>query len=744
MSPYIPKGELEFPDVAPVGLTAYTDRLQAEPGERVRCLVSCEAPAYRAELVRLTRGDGRPPGPPMKETVVAGALDAELPGRVQPILTGSYATAEPGAALDDLPGLTAVVWVWLTLPGRPQGLLRRWADGRPGSWSVELDADGTPVLAVVDADGDVQRLAGEVPLPAFTWAAIAAAIDPAAGRLVLAQHAHARFQEPATHVVERDAAALSLAGTGAPLHFAALRPGGGYEHGGHFNGRLERPALFASALPADVLRALVEGGQEPEELRPAALWDFAREIPSQRIRDIAGGLDGELVNRPARAVTGRLWDREVRDWREAPEQYAAIHFHDDDLEDCGWEVDFEVDLPAELESGVYALRLTAGADVDRVPVIVTPRGGRATAPIAVLLSTMTYLAYANDPPFYEHVTFTPHDAYALAHRLRSTYSPHDDGSGCYHATQRRPLLNLRPDFLMWAEGLPHNLGGDLDVVDWLTESGFAFDVITDHDLHHGGREVLGRYRTVITGHHPEYWSGAMLDGLEAYLETGGRVMYLGGNGLSTAVSLDPQRPWVIEIRRPVYSTWPAGPGEHHHATTGEPGGEWEHRGRAEQAFVGVGVGAVTAPPMHDARGHPYLRTEAAADPRAAFVFEGVEGDGPIGAFGAQRFGGAAGGEVDNANGRLGTPPHALVLAVADTPGYEILERHGASARAEMVLFETPHGGAVFSVGSMDWSGALCHAGYDNDVARITRNVLVRFADPEWAPVVPSAARAVAR
>ncbi|WBX84621.1 N,N-dimethylformamidase beta subunit family domain-containing protein [Sphingosinicella microcystinivorans] len=48
--------------------------------------------------------------------------------------------------------------------------------------------------------------------------------------------------------------------------------------------------------------------------------------------------------------------------------------------------------------------------------------------------------------------------------------------------------------------------------------------------------------------------------------------------------------------------------------------------------------------------------------------------------------------------------------------------------ADMVFFETPNGGAVFSVGSMSWPGALSHNDYDNDIARITENVLRRFSD----------------
>ena len=49
--------------------------------------------------------------------------------------------------------------------------------------------------------------------------------------------------------------------------------------------------------------------------------------------------------------------------------------------------------------------------------------------------------------------------------------------------------------------------------------------------------------------------------------------------------------------------------------------------------------------------------------------------------------------------------------------------------ASLTFFETPSGGAVFSVGSMAYIGALNHNGFDNDIARITTNVLRRFSDP---------------
>ena len=50
-------------------------------------------------------------------------------------------------------------------------------------------------------------------------------------------------------------------------------------------------------------------------------------------------------------------------------------------------------------------------------------------------------------------------------------------------------------------------------------------------------------------------------------------------------------------------------------------------------------------------------------------------------------------------------------------------------RAEMVFFETLNGGAVFSTGSIAWAGSLSHNSYDNNVARISGNVIRRFLDP---------------
>jgi len=139
---------------------------------------------------------------------------------------------------------------------------------------------------------------------------------------------------------------------------------------------------------------------------------------------------------------------------------------------------------------------------------------------------------------------------------------------------------------------------------------------------------------------------------------------------------------------------------------------------------------------------PYIVSPEAKNPRAAFIFEGIEGD-TIGDFGLAG-GGAAGLEVDRVDDVQGTPEHALVLASSTrhTDIYLMVPEDlldptpdwsGTQCdiiRSDLTFFETPGGGAVFSVGSIAWPGAMAWNTYDNEIAKMTENVLKRFDNPD--------------
>ena len=742
-------------------IVGYGNRLSVQPGETIRFMVSCQAPAYRAEIVRLIHGDDNPKGPGVKSEPVAAPSNGRYPGRVQALHRGSYLIVSDPSALDFAGGFTCQAWICPTTPDKTgQGILTQWSESEQVGYGLFLDGDRGLSLWMGDGHGAVERFRTETKLTPSQWYFVAATWDAIDGNVRL-------YQEPVTSwpLDRSGAAAAGAAGrTGIiarsfPLLIGACwkRPDGSRKQiTGHFNGKIDGPCIYGRALAPDGLEK-VNGEASPGDVGATLLaaWDFSLGPSGRKVTDTGPhGLHGQTVNLPARAVTGHGWTGNEVDFKAASGEYGAIHFHDDDLEDAGWEVDFEYAVPPVLPSGIYAARLTAGDAEDYVPFFVRPRKGAATADIAFLAPTFSYLAYANQKfnnpdrmavKGLEPGSSRPQDQFIVNERLHSLYDLHTDGSCAHYSSRLRPIVNMRPEHrlppLSLGAGSPHQLSGDLHLVDWLEAKSYRYDVITDEDLHHEGVELLSPYRVILTGSHPEYWTRQMIAGLQAYQARGGRFMYLGGNGFYWVTTVDPERPHVIEVRRWGGSrSCEAEHGQYYHSTTGELGGLWRYQNRAAQKLVGVGMTS-----QGTGSGRPYRRRAGSFDPRAAFIFEGIGEDELIGDFESLAFRyGAAGFELDRYDPDLGSPAHALVLASSfgHSDGYECVMEDlqnlsgplfgGKSPliRSDMVYFEGPRGGAVFSVGSIGWCGCLSYNGYDNTVSRITGNVLRRFASGE--------------
>ncbi|GLZ51633.1 N,N-dimethylformamidase beta subunit family domain-containing protein [Actinomycetospora sp. NBRC 106378] len=719
-------------------LLGYADRLSVPAGGQVAVHVSSEHAEVAVSLVRLRRGGSPRHHVDLVEEPVGSDLPPRIAGRVQRTCSGSFAAAEVRA---DLPDVGCALWFRPTAPTtEPRPLL---VVGTLGLWcsaeALEL-RDGGSVLARLDVDAVRGR-----------WAFAAATVD-GQGRVRLTLHRPGLPDEAVgtTAVVAPVSGRLLLGSDGT------VRPG----LGATFNGGVARPVV-SRAWTAEVTDAL-RAGADPLTLLDAAhtsVLDLAADPGGVRVPDRGGLTGGAAVHHlPARGVPGPFWSGAERDFRAAPAEFDALHLHDDDLADAGWDVDATWTVPADLPSGVYAVRLAAGDDVDRVPVVVTP--ARHTARVLLVLPTWTYLAYANWRTYAEYETerlglygedrgIDDRDRWLAAHPEfgRSLYDVHSDGSGVCYSTRRRPILNLRPDYYTpTTRGFRH-YAQDLLLLDWLERRGEDHAVVTDDEVEQQGTALLDRYRVVLTGGHPEYCSAGMLDAYAAYTATGGRLMYLGGNGFYQVTARHPGRPDALEIRRghAGVATWVSDPGEEHLSATGEPGGLWRMRGRAPNRLVGVGFTA-----QGFDRGHGYRRSARSAEPDVSWVFDGVKaGIGEVVGAEGPGLGGAAADEFDRADVGLGTPPTAAVLGSSVGHSHKIGLApeeidHGYAApppgvhpnvRADLVLFGLPGGGAVFSVGSIGWSTAMSHDGGDNDTARITGTVLDRFRDHE-GPVAP--------
>ena len=772
-------------------ITGYSDRYSIHPGDEIKFYVNSEkGEDYDAKLVRLIHGDTNPEGPGYKEEEIAAPFDRTYKGRNQKIHGGSYVIV-PHDARMTVESFTIQAFVFPTTPTKgPQGILTKWV----GDTGYGLFIDENAHLALrIGAGGTVRTIASGKPLLRKVWYLAAASYDARTGAVRLYQEpvvtsANGGLGMALLHPAEETTAEVSGSCDIAPgandapfLMAAATRvPASGRSIcGAHYkeattpvelpeqcdtyNGKIDRPRLTAAALDKSEIDALARGFKGcPAGLRRAVVgaWDFQANITgniaSTHILDTSPNLlHGHAINLPARAMTGYNWTGDEIVYHHAPEEYGAIHFHDDDIDDARWDVDFTYTAPEGLKSGFYAARLRVGgeespATEDYIPFVVRPPRGETTARLAVIIPTNSYLAYSNDNLATNSVVaqllagkvpiMQASDLYLNEHREYglSTYSLHSDGSGVCYSSRLRPILNMRPKYRHWLSPSLWQLNGDLHLTDWLEAVGFDYDLHTDEDLDREGVDLLNRYRVVLTGSHPEYSSESMIDAYEAYQQQGGRWLYLGADGFYWCSQYHPDNGNIIEVRKGEAGTraWTANPGEYNNAFDGKFGGMWRARGRIPSKVCGLTFTAYG----FDVSSY-YRREPDSFRSECEWIFAGIGDDEIIGDFGLVG-GGAAGLELDRYDLEFGTPHNGYLLARSEghtdlmlqvneeihfaCRGYYGGGHENPQVRADMIYYKTPNDGAVFGPGSLVWCGSLSHNNYDNNVSRIMRNVIDGF------------------
>ncbi len=750
-------------------VTGPVDNWSAHPGQTLRFRVSSYSPNYSVQFVRMFNADPDPHGPGVVETPISAPANGTHRGAPHLLGLGSYVDVRDRAALRLGGQFTITAWIApTTIPGstanpvatvnspagtpRPQGLVTKWSGGV--GYGLYLAQDGSLALRVGS-----ETVSTGVPLrpwaPVFPgwktesqnnpelsqpigdpsrWYFVAASFDH--GHVTLVQdpvgYAQNNIPDPTRAEVARTSAVQSPGANQTPALIGAggAGPSGATEA---YNGKIDNPRIYSRALSAGELGAIEAGAGPADAL---ADWDFSRTIGSRHIVDVAHGFDGTAVNLPASGVTGHNWDGSELDYRLARAQYDALWFHEDDLGNARWPVSFTYHVPAATESGVYAAKLSAQGHTFYVPFFVTPPPNHPTADIAFVIPTYSYLAYAMTglptTPFGDPATM-------------SNYSHHDDGSGVFYSTALRPVTTMQP------MTMPRHFSGDMQLVYWLHAHGYKVDILTDQDVEHGGAALLRQYRVVLTGQHPEYDSDGVRAAYQGYTDNGGRLMYLGGNGFYWVTGPSRDGTYQEVRRRDGTQTWQAAPGESILSTTHEEGGLWRFRGLSPQQLVNVGFDAqgYNGPHGSATTGRPYTRTAASFSPQVAFIMAGIGANEQIGNFYNFYYpaGGAAGDELDRVDYTLGSPANTIVVAKATgfPDGYQyVVEEINQSdsqesgnvnplVEADMAYSKHLGGGAVFTVGSIAWDSSLLYNNSNNDVSRITGNVLSRFASPAPLP-----------
>lgn len=694
----------------------------------------------------------------------SGICDAHF----QAARPGSYAQIDAWARepllsqVEDI-NLSFYAQPWMLDSEFPQALVS-WLDvDAKAGLSVMLDHDND-LLIWIGTDQSVEAIKVSINARRERWFHVSLRVH---GKDVVVTVEHVPFElEPIPASTQENCKLENPAKllSHVPLLFAASRAvttSVSSTHPTHFyNGRLDAPKFTALGDRSWIL----------------AQYDFSIGIDTEEITDISGsGLHGRLINAPTRSIRGHDWDHRLlsSNWKTAKYGFGAIHFHDDDLDDANWEANFSFTVPSGLRSGAYAIEAWCPETglQDDIVFFVRPTTVRPQAKTAFVFSTFTYLAYANEHMFDEtkstHISF-PEGVQLLAsenyekmvrrHDLGlAIYDLHSDGSGVVYSTTKRPILNMRPDYVHWGFQRPREFSADLLMVGYLeSRLGDAYDVLTDHDLHLRGASALANYDVVITGSHPEYPSAESLDAYTNFVKRGGSLMYTGGNGFYVSVNpndtrnviltekqwksvTDPKRPHRMEVRRADVGarTHENPAGERYHALNGELGGLWRSLGRPPNVLFGIGSCASGKGP-----GRPFIPTaETLNNPDLSWVWKGLKDPSRslLGVHGLA--GGASGDELDRLDFGIGTPSNAILLARSQRHDdhfmlfneeliFPMIGTLGSSSelvRSDMVYFQAGSGGgSIFSVGSINWNNSLCWDDYENDIATVTDNVLFEF------------------
>lgn len=673
------------------------------------------------EIMRIICADIDPNGPGQKFELQPWGAKKNIKVSKQNINLGSYAIVESASTLAPISQISIEMYIWSTKVSDENQIIFNWGD-----LDLILDSNNNLILRSGKNEVSLQQS-----LLIRHWYLINGTIDFKKNSLLLeikmlrsvAGYLHQDSSHSSNNIFEPTSFDV-------PIIFGAkFKKNDTIQNftSNHFNGKIESPKIIIDENP-----------------RASISWDFSEDINKPSLMDKQKrGYEIKLINCPLRGATSYDWDGSVDSWTENPKQYGAIHFHDDDITDCKWQTNFKISPPKDVRSGYYIARVQADGISSDIPFFISQRLRKSDKKILFLAPTATYKAYANT-----HVKFDSHNTenlfeapislsedelYLNKHRELglSNYDTHSDDSGVVYVSERRPMLNNRPGLYTF------NYVNDTHIIKWLEEKGYEYEVSTDEDLHNLGHALLENYSVIITASHPEYYSTQMWDSLSKYQNTGGRHMYLGGNGFYWRVAFSNHYPGVMEHRRGVSGvrTWEGEPGEHHLSFTGEPGGLWRTYGRAPQSLVGNGFSSTLF-----VKSTWFRRNKTSDNKETEFIFKNINTD-VIGDFG-YRGGGCVGLEIDRWDLDLGSPTNSVIVATSEyvgagglLTGEEFITTTRAldgvqngRVRADMVFFTIPNGGAVWSTGSIAWATSLLWEDTKNSVSQVTQNVLNRFLD----------------
>lgn len=367
-------------------------------------------------------------------------------------------------------------------------------------------------------------------------------------------------------------------------------------------------------------------------------------------------------------------------------------------------------VPAPDRSGLYYFRAsTTSGKQFSFPWIVAP--SKPSAPVAVLASNLTWNAYNSfgGRSNYIHADGLPETPTVHSRAELKRYA--DAGFFTWHSDDYPPLSFDRPEpfnHIDFDERITDPIEGrqachlapaEWRLVGWLDREKIAFDYYAETHLDDGTLN-LDAYKVLVTAVHPEYWTRRMYDRVKRWVFEGhGKLIYLGGNGLNCEVEFQPDGS-AKYLNEKITGLTP----EHMRGFESRMAMRYE----SEANLLGVvftTTGVMTGAPYQAIKAEHWIF--AGTDLKAGELF----GEASLH---CRCPGGASGHETDKVS--LHSPKNIKILAKGMNPD---------QGGAEITIFDTPSGGSVFSVGSINYVASLP---IDDKISQLTRNVFRHFLD----------------
>ncbi|MDV6032369.1 MAG: c-type cytochrome [Phycisphaera sp. RhM] len=730
--PIPPHREMTLP-----GLHAYAQKSIAA-GNEIKFRVSSSVP-YELSVVQLG------PDPENRDNdPVLTTFSANSPRR-QPIHPGSYVHIDNSLpSVRPLTGLTLECWIRPFALGGWQGLINQ--HDYPDKCGIGLFISDGQIAFMTDGGGTHNRsslhqtAAGLIKTQ--RWHHVAATWDGKVKRVFIDGKTAGEW--PYTGVVRPGKTALRIGAYGSK---------GAAEN--FYNGDIAMVSLYDQAITLDQIQKRVadRGLTIPKGNAVLACWPFTEERGTRVADAGVGGRHGRIINRGTWMIGGPSFDAAAIDRHDAsydpmkdPKRGHGLRLASDELYNARWEINHRFGIPADAKSGVYAGRFDFEIDGKTkryfTTFIVRRPESRPKAPLAVLMSTNTWLAYNSAPFPINHgreLTMMGTGGLPTTHPDAATYSgyrDHRNGQPTYKIGMKLPWPAAGPNKTYINQSYSHLMRGERFLHLWLDQHGYHYDVITDRDLDRNP-EVLDGYQAVVINGHSEYWSARAYDGLDSYLKAGGDAVVLSGNTMFWRVSFD-ETDEFMEVRK--YGTGIGGRklaqvGELYHSHDFRRGSLMRFCGYPAWKVVGltcIGWGGAFKPYQVDQPEHFLFNTPHQVGLKKGDAFGFISKD--MGAVGHEfdvRLSTLQRATADSAIKGL-VEPKGIVTVASSNDQRRVINYNAEGHKprigddqtiAEIIYWERPTGGRVFHTGSIATAWGVYH---DEHMSKLLKNVLHHF------------------